>query len=253
VSRRGVLAGRTAIVTGAAGSLGTAIVDRFLAEGVRAIALLDRDGEGVRAQVETRSSSGAELVAVPLDVTEHDEVLRVVSELDDRFDGLDIMVNNAGMNSPSARIHHVQPEDLRTVLDVNLVGVFNGMKAAIIAMRAREGGAIINTASVAGITSWSHASPYGISKAGVIQLTKVGAVEYAKESIRINCVCPGTFPTSFHEGVDEEVLDAVRSRHPVGRFGTEQEVAGAFVYLASDDARWVTGTSLVIDGGLAAL
>lgn len=131
-------------------------------------------------------------------------------------------------------IHNVSVEDSRRVLDVNLVGVFNCMKAEIIAMRADgKGGAIVNTASVAGFTTWTQSSAYGASKAAVIQLTKLAAAEYAREGIRVNCVSPENFVTRFHDERPPGALEDIRHRHPLGRFGTTDEIAQAFVYFVA--------------------
>ena len=184
-------------------------------------------------------------------MTDHDAVLARYQEITTAFGGLDISVNNAGIVAPSGRIHNVSPEDFRQVLDVNLMGIFNTMKASIIAMRGAGGGSVVNTASVAGFTNWTHNSPYGASKAAVIQLTKIAAAEYANDQIRVNCVSPGTFVTSFHDDLPAGAMDGVLARHPLGRFGETPEIASAYVYLASDQTSWVTGTNLVFDGGMS--
>jgi len=118
-------------------------------------------------------------------------------------------------------------------------------------MRPQGGGAIVLTASVSGMTAWSHAGPYCVTKAGVIQLAKVAAVEYARDGIRVNCVCPGTFRSAIHEGLPEAALDAIAARHPLG-LGTADDLVGAYSYLAGDASRWTTGTALVVDGGYTA-
>jgi NAD(P)-dependent dehydrogenase (short-subunit alcohol dehydrogenase family) len=245
------LAGKTVVITGASGALGSAIARRFLDEGVRALALVDIDLAAVENAALSLTRSGVDIVAVALDVTNHDAVLDAYAELGRRFERLDVAINNAGIVAPSARIHNVKPEDFRRVLDVNLMGVFNCMKASIIEMRGSGGGAIVNTASVGGFTTWTHSSPYGASKAAVIQLTKLAAAEYAKEHIRVNCVSPGTFVTRLHDDLPAGALDDIRDRHILGRFGTPDEIASAYVYLAGENGAWVTGTSLVIDGGLS--
>jgi NAD(P)-dependent dehydrogenase (short-subunit alcohol dehydrogenase family) len=245
------LAAKTVVITGATGSLGSAIGRRFIAEGVRAVALVDLDIAAVRKSAESLATDGLEVIPVALDVTDHDAVQRRYADLASRWGSIDVAINNAGIVAPSARVHHLQADDFRRVLEVNLIGVFNCMKASITAMRTTGGGAIINTASVAGFTTWTHSSAYGASKAGVIQLTKTAAAEYAKDHIRINCVSPGTFVTRFHDDLPDGALDAIRARHPLGRFGTPDEIAGAYIYLASQDGAWVTGTSLVIDGGMS--
>lgn len=246
------LTGKSLVITGALGVLGSAIVKRFVADGVRAVALVDLGAGAVSAAAESLKAKGIEAVGVALDVTDHDAVMDRYADLAKRFGGIDIAINNAGIVAPSARIHHVRPEDFRRVLDINLFGVFNCLTASITQMRGAGGGAIINTASVGGFTTWTHSSPYGASKAAVIQLTKLAAAEYASEGIRVNCVSPGTFVTSFHDDVPADALNDIRERHLLGRFGTADEIAGAYAYLASSDAGWITGTSLVIDGGLSA-
>jgi NAD(P)-dependent dehydrogenase (short-subunit alcohol dehydrogenase family) len=250
-----MLADRTAVVTGAGGALGSAIAKRFVQEGVRAIALVDLDESAVErlAAELVDDIAGRQVTVLPvrLDVCEHDAVIDAYRSIADSFGGLDIAVCNAGVVAPSARLHNVLPQDFQRVLNINLAGVFNCMKAAILQMRQTGGGAIVNTASVAGFTTWTHSAPYGVSKAGVIQLTKLAAAEYASERIRVNCVSPGTFVTGFHDDLSETALDDIRGRHPLGRFGDPNEIAGAYAYLAGDNAAWITGTNLVIDGGMS--
>jgi len=118
-------------------------------------------------------------------------------------------------------------------------------------MRPQHSGSIVLTASVSGLTAWSHAAPYCATKAAVIQLAKVAAVEYARDGIRVNCVCPGTFRSAIHDGLPPGALDAVAERHPLG-LGTAADLVGAYSYLASDAARWTTGSALVVDGGYSA-
>jgi NAD(P)-dependent dehydrogenase (short-subunit alcohol dehydrogenase family) len=253
------LRSRTVVVTGGSGALGSAIARRFASEGVAVVAIVDLDEAATAAAAsalaaEQRAAGRADTVVVPVvvDVTDHDAVQLAYAELAKRFGRIDVAINNAGIVAPSARLHNVKVEDFRRVLDVNLVGIFNCMKAAIVAMRADgRGGAIVNTASVAGFTTWTHSSPYGASKAAVIQLTKLGAAEYAADGIRVNCVSPGTFITKFHDQLSPDALDAMRDRHPLGRFGSTDEIADAYVYLSGGSAGWVTGTNLVIDGGMA--
>jgi 3-oxoacyl-[acyl-carrier protein] reductase len=118
-------------------------------------------------------------------------------------------------------------------------------------MRSQASGAIVLTASVSGLTAWSHAAPYCATKAAVIQLAKVAAVEYARDGIRVNCVCPGTFRSGIHAELPDQALDAIAARHPLG-LGAADDLVGAYAYLASDAARWTTGTAMVVDGGYSA-
>ncbi len=134
---------------------------------------------------------------------------------------------------------------------INLMGSVNAIRAAVPIMRRQDSGSIILTASVAGLTAWSHAAPYCVTKAAVIQLAKVAAVEYARDNIRVNCVCPGTFLSSIHADLPQEALDAMAAKHPFG-LGSATDLVGAYSYLASDASRWTTGSSLVVDGGYSA-
>ena len=118
-------------------------------------------------------------------------------------------------------------------------------------MRAQRSGSIVLTASVSGLTAWSHAAPYSATKAAVIQLAKVAAVEYARDGIRVNCVCPGTFVSAIHADLPQEAIDAIAARHPLG-LGSARDLVGAYAYLTSAAAPWTTGSAVVVDGGYAA-
>jgi NAD(P)-dependent dehydrogenase (short-subunit alcohol dehydrogenase family) len=245
----GALDGRRVIVTGAGSGLGKAIAQRFIAEGAIALGLVDVNVHATEAVAGSLCADDADVVAEGVDVTDGSALRARVASLAERFGGLDVMVNNAGILSPSARLHHVATDDFRRVLDVNVLGVFHGIQAAVSIMRPAGHGRIVNTASVSGLTAWSHAGPYCASKAAVIQLTKVAAVEYAADGIIVNCVCPGTFRSAIHDGLPAEALDRIAAKHLLGRLATTEEMVGAFVYLASDDASFTTGAALVVDGG----
>jgi len=168
-----------------------------------------------------------------------------------RFGRLDVLISNAGVLSPNGRIHNLQTEDWERAFRINVLGAVNGIRSAVGVMRPQGSGSIVLTASVSGLTAWSHAAPYCATKAAVIQLAKVAAVEYARDGIRVNCVCPGTFRSAIHDGLPEEALDAIAGRHPLG-LGSADDLVGAYSYLASDDSRWTTGAAIVVDGGYSA-
>ena len=244
--------GKVVAITGAAGSLGAALAAAFAEAGAGAVVLGDLDLERLESVASAVTAAGATAIPVQLDVTDAastDAFARAASENSGR---LDVMVNNAGVLNANGRIHNITEADWRRVIDVNLMGTVNGIRSAVELMRRQEtGGSIINTASVAGISAWPYTAPYSATKAAVIQLTKVAAVEYARDRIRVNCVCPGTFLSNIHEGVPPEALEAIAGRHPLG-LGRPADLVGAFLYLAGDAARWTTGTALVVDGGYSA-
>jgi 3-oxoacyl-[acyl-carrier protein] reductase len=185
------------------------------------------------------------------DVGDPDQVDAVVQLAVARFGRLDVLISNAGVLSPNGRIHNLQTEDWERAFRVNVLGAVNGIRSAVGVMRPQGSGSIVLTASVSGLTAWSHAAPYCATKAAVISLAKVAAVEYARDGIRVNCVCPGTFRSAIHDGLPDEALDAIAGRHPLG-LGTAGDLAGAYAYLAGADSRWTTGAAIVVDGGYSA-
>lgn len=239
---------RVVLVTGAAGGLGAAVARR-LAEPGTALVLCDLDDDGLAGVA--AGLDGTPVVTRVVDVGDAEQVDAAVAAAVDRFGGLHVMINNAGVIAPNARLHNLTPADWERSLRVNLMGVVHGTTAAVRVMRPAGGGSIVNTASVAGLTAWPYAAPYCASKAAVIQLTKVAAVEYAKERIRVNCVCPGTFDSAMSAQIPDAGKAAMQARHPLG-FGTPEDVVGAFAYLAGDESRWTTGAAIVVDGGYAA-
>lgn len=239
---------RVVLVTGAAGALGSAIGRSFLENGVRALVLADLRLDVLAELSSDLDRGGVDLTTALLDVTDGDAFDSLVFDLTDRLGRLDVLVNNAGAVSPNARIHNLSTEDWVSCLSVNLTGTFHGVRAAAGVMRERGGGSVINIASVSALTAWPYAAPYCSAKAGVVQLTRVAALEYAKEQIRVNCVCPGAFPSAIHEGLPDGAMEAIRARHPLG-LGHPDDIVGAVVYLASEESRWMTGQALVVDGG----
>ncbi|WP_103382423.1 SDR family NAD(P)-dependent oxidoreductase [Pseudonocardia dioxanivorans] len=239
---------RVVLVTGAAGGLGAAVARR-LAEPGTALVLCDLDPAGL--ETVAGSLDGTPVRTQVLDVGDAAQVDAAVATAVEEFGGLHVMVNNAGVIAPNARLHNLTAADWDLQLRVNLMGVVHGTTAAIRVMRKAGGGSIINTASVAGLTAWAYAAPYCATKAAVVHLTKVAAVEYAKERIRVNCVCPGTFESGMSAKIPREAMAAMEAKHPLG-FGTPEDLAGAFAYLAGDESRWTTGAAIVVDGGYAA-
>ena len=237
---------RVVVIMGAGGALGAAISRRLADEPDTQLVLSDVNQSSLDA---TAKDVKAETVLA--DVSNPEQVDAVVAHAVERFGQLDVLISNAGVLSPNGRIHNLTTEDWDRCYRVNVLGSVNGIRAAVNVMRPQKSGSIILTASVAGMTAWSHAGPYCATKAAVIQLAKVAAVEYARDGIRVNCVCPGTFRSAIHEGLPEEAMEAMAARHPLG-LGTADDLAGAYSYLASDASRWTTGSALVVDGGYSA-
>jgi meso-butanediol dehydrogenase/(S,S)-butanediol dehydrogenase/diacetyl reductase len=242
---------RVVAITGAGGALGAAVSQRLASEPRTALVLSDVSESSLAATVAAVGDAASPVTTALADVRDPAAVARVVGLAVEQFGRLDVLVSNAGILTPNGRIHNQTIEDWERAFSINVLGAVNGISAAVAAMRPRRSGSIILTASVAGLTAWSHAAPYCATKAAVIQLAKVAAVEYAPDGIRVNCVCPGTFRSAIHEGLPDEALDAIAARHPLG-LGSAQDLAGAYSFLAGEDSRWTTGAALVIDGGYSA-
>jgi 3-oxoacyl-[acyl-carrier protein] reductase len=148
-------------------------------------------------------------------------------------------------------VHNLGAEHWQRAFSINVMGAVNAITAAVEVMRKQKSGSIILTGSVSGMTAWTHSSPYGATKAAVIHLAKIAAIEYARDGIRVNTVCPGTFISAIHAGLPQEALDAIAAKHPLG-LGHAADLVGAYSYLASDASRWTTGSAIVVDGGYAA-
>ncbi len=243
------LAGRRILLTGATGGLGQALSRGLVAAGCAGLAVTDVDAPALEELGGELQDAGTDVRALSLDVRDPSAFAAVVDDVVAAWGGIDVLINHAGVLSPPARLHNTAFDDLARVMDVNLNGAFHGMQAVLPHMRATGSGVIINTGSVAGLTAWSHSTPYCVSKAAVIHLTRVAALEYATEGIRVNCVAPGAVHTAIHDELPDEALRSIADRHPIGRLGTPDEVVGAYVYLASDEASFVTGSVLTVDGG----
>jgi meso-butanediol dehydrogenase/(S,S)-butanediol dehydrogenase/diacetyl reductase len=242
---------RVVAILGAGGTLGTALSRQLAAEPLTDLVLSDLSEAALNQVSADIVDRTGEIELVPADVSDFAQVETVVKRAVDRFGRLDVLISNAGVLSANGRIHNLTAEDWERAFRINVLGPVNGIRAAVAVMRGQKSGSIILTASVAGITAWSHSSPYCVTKAGVIHLAKVAAVEYARDGIRVNCVCPGTFLSAMHTGLPAEAVDAIAAKHPLG-LGSAADLVGAYSYLASDASRWTTGSAIVVDGGYAA-
>lgn len=252
------LSGQVVAVTGGASGIGEATVRRFVAEGAR-VALADRDGERGKRVAGEIEASGGQVLFVQAHVQREAEALAFVRQAADRFGRLDILVNNAGI-----RLYHTveeaSPESWDEILGVNLKGYAFCAKAAIPLMRQGGGGSIVNVASVRSVTSVGKTTQYDTTKAAVAGLTRGMAMDHAPDGIRVNAVCPGPIFTPFHDRrlreqgrtFEQYREDAARGTM-LKRHGTSDEVAACILFLASDDASYVTGTLLFVDGGMTAM
>jgi 3-oxoacyl-[acyl-carrier protein] reductase len=240
-------------ILGAGGALGAAISRQLAGEADTDLVVSDVSADSLAATTDGLHDGPVDgrVESVLADVSDFEQVQAVVDRAQERFGRLDVLVSNAGVLSPNGRIHNLATEDWERAFRVNVMGSVNAIRAAVGPMREQGGGSIILTASVSGLTAWSHAAPYCVTKAGVIHLAKVAAVEYARDRIRVNCVCPGSFVSAIHAELPQQALDAIAARHPLG-LGAPTDLVGAYSYLASDASRWTTGSAIVVDGGYAA-
>lgn len=257
--------GRVVVVSGAAAGIGRATAVRFAAEGA-VVALLDRDRAGLtetaslmQAPAGTQQETGPLLLEV--DITSETSVGKAIAQVLDTFGGVDILVNSAGTNRYGI-VEEQSVSDFELVLDTNLKGAFLTSRLCIPVMRARGGGAIVNLASVQAFGSQRTVAAYSASKGAVVSMTRSLALDHASEGIRVNCVCPGSVLTpmleesarTFHP--ESQDLSAVFEQwgrtHPIGRLIDPAEVASLVAFLASDEAKAITGSPFLIDGGLTA-
>jgi NAD(P)-dependent dehydrogenase (short-subunit alcohol dehydrogenase family) len=251
------LEGKVAIVTGGAVGIGEATARLFAAEGC-AVTVLDRDGNAANTSAAQLRDSGALALAVEADVTSAASVERAVAATEAEFGGLDIVVNNAGVIGQGTA-ETTDEEEWHRVLGVNLTGIFLMSRAAIPAIRRRGRGSIINVSSAAGLAGWYDQAAYDASKGGVVNLTRSMGLDFATAGIRVNCLVPAHVITPMSEAhIAAAGEEAQRARErtlsniPMGRFCEPEEIAFGALFLASDEASYVTGTTLVIDGGYLA-
>jgi meso-butanediol dehydrogenase / (S,S)-butanediol dehydrogenase / diacetyl reductase len=242
---------RVVVITGAGGALGAALSAQFAGEPSTDLVLSDVSAPSLDATLAGLPETECSVETILADVSDVAQVEAVVARAVERYGRLDVLISNAGVLAPNGRIHNLATADWERAFSINVMGAVNGIRAAVPAMRAQKSGSIVLTASVAGMTAWSHAAPYCATKAAVIQLAKVAAVEYARDGIRVNCVCPGTFLSAIHQDLALEAIEAMASKHPLG-LGSTADLVGAYSYLAGETSRWTTGAAMVVDGGYSA-
>ncbi len=250
----GGMKGKVAMITGAGGGVGRAISKRLASEGCKVV-LIGRNRNKLQ-KVASEIGDKKNLLTVATDITKEAEVLSAAEQTISSFDKIDILVNNAGTITDPAPFHESSDDHWNELIDTNLIGTFRMTKAVIPIMMKNGGGNIVNISSVLGMRSIPKVplSVYGVTKAGVIMFTKSIAVEYGQHGIRSNCVCPSTIRSSIIEPYlqDEDAKKILESTFPLRRIGDPEDIAGTVAYLCSEDARWVTGTVIIVDGGVSA-
>lgn len=241
--------GKTAVVTGGASGIGAATVRRFVAEGANVvIADLQLD-----AAAQLATELGDQAIAHQLDVTNYDAVEALMAKAIENYGSLDIVFNNAGITS-LGRVDDIGIDEWQRVIDVDLTAVFYGCRAAVPHMRAAGGGVIVNTASISGMFGDWGIAAYNAAKGGVMNLTRALAADHARDGIRVNAVCPGGVETAMTDALvgSRRAQEQYRRLVPQARMGKPEEIASAVAFLASDDASYVNGHGLVVDGGVTA-
>jgi NAD(P)-dependent dehydrogenase (short-subunit alcohol dehydrogenase family) len=260
----GRLKDKTTIVTGAGSGIGEAAAKLFAAEGAK-VTCADIDA---RAAETTANAIGNAAIAVHVDVADPDATQRMVAETVSAFGGVDAIYANAGV-AGSGRAGDVDLDEWNRVISINLTGVWLSVKSALPHMIAAGGGSLVLQASIGGVIGVPGIASYAAAKGGVIALAKQMAVDYGPQGIRVNAICPGTVPTPLVRATYEkrggfsataaaapdasidELIDAAKVRHPIGRLGTVEEIAQLALHLASDESSWTTGSVITIDGGMS--
>lgn len=247
------LAGKVAVVTGGNAGIGEAIAQTFVREGAAVVITGRRQDELDRVVHEITRRNG-KAIAVAGSVTDDCHAGVVVNEAIQRFGSLDILINNAGVGEFGRRLHELDDETWARVLDINLTGVFRMTRAAVPEMLKRGRGAIVNISSIASLVGIPYLPAYAASKGALDALTRAIAIDYAKDGVRCNVVNPGLIATPMAAPLmaNPEQLNPILDRYPIRRPGKPEEVADMVLYLASDEALWVTGGTFTIDGGMTA-
>jgi len=254
------LKGKVAVITGASSGIGQAIAGLFAQHGARVAVVAGRNKGAVELLSEDIRGAGGEAIALQCDVSREDQVETLFEAVISTYHQIDILINSAGIIGPAVPVEKMALSDWDRVFQVNVSGMFLCCKHCIPRMLDRQSGSIINLSSTAGLRASLISPCYSATKGAIISLTKSLALAYAPNGLRINCICPGTIETPmlenfFDQRADPDQREVLRerfiNRHPIGRFGTAEEVAQAALYLASDVSSFVTGIHLVVDGGIS--
>ena len=247
----GRLSGKAAVVTGGSGGIGSATLRRFVAEGASVVCVDIADEKGEKLVAELQSAGGNARYA-HCDVTSLDDVNAAVADCVDAYGRIDVMFNNAA-TATGGYVADLDPDEWDASLRVMLTAAMYGMKACIPHMLEQGSGSIVNTSSVYGLVASPGNAPYCVAKAGLINLTKTAAVEYARKKIRVNAICPGVVDTPMFEqvlAIGLKTREELEAMHPIERLIEPEEIANLVLFLASDEASAITAQAIVIDGGL---
>ena len=249
----GRIQGKVAVITGAASGMGRATALRFAKEGA-SVVLTDLNSQGGETAVAECAAAGGRAVFQRTDVTSEADIKAAVDRAVKEYGRLDIMFNNAGVGGAMGPIEKVESGDWDRTMAVLLRAVFLGMKYSIPEMRKAGGGSIISTASVAGLRAAGYLAAYSAAKAAVVNLTQAVAIEVGHDRIRVNCICPGGVNTPLvrgrKPGAEEAAEKSMARMQPIPRAGRPDDIATMALFLASDEADWITGTAMVVDGGM---
>lgn len=252
------LDGKVAVITGGAGSLGKTAAELFLKEGAKVV-LVDRDERSLASCTEQLSEFG-EVISITADVSSENEVSGYVQQVLEKWGKIDVFLNNAGIIGKTVPLSDQTFEDFETIMNINVRGIFLGLKYVLPVMSRQKNGSIINTSSISGLAGSREGSLYSASKHAVVGLTKSVALEVSADSVRVNSIHPGPLNSKMMQEVEEsdefqspsEVRSRIFSRIPLGRYGEMIEVSKLILFLASDDSQFITGSQYRIDGGIGA-
>lgn len=243
------LEGKVALVTGGSRGIGEAIALRLAEQGADVAVCASRSLERAQEVATRIETTGRKSLALQADVADEEAVTGLFKQIEDKLGPVGILINNAGINRDGLMMR-LKPEDWDAVLNVNLRGAYLCTKVAARPMMKARSGRIVNISSVVGLRGNAGQANYAASKAGLIGLTKSTAREFASRGITVNAVCPGYIPTEMTEGIPEDAKEALLAQIPLGRMGSPHEIAAAVGFLASDDAAYITGQAVVVDGGM---
>jgi NAD(P)-dependent dehydrogenase (short-subunit alcohol dehydrogenase family) len=246
------LKNKVVLITGGGSGIGRAACLLFAREGAKVV-VADYVEEGGNETVRQITTAGGEAAFVQADVSKSSDVQNMIATTVKTYGRVDVLFNNAGIEGPSAKIANYKEEDWDRVIAIDLTAVYLGMKYVIPEMLKQGGGVIISTASIAGLVGFQGSGAYAAAKAGVINMTRMVAMEYADKNIRVNCICPGIIETPMVDRVmGNRPREGVVKAEPIGRLGKPEDIANAALFLACDESSFATGAPFIIDGGYVA-